>query len=337
MEGEFMVRIGNYSGTVAGVLTTCLFLSVSSGSAATQVVNSTETQEVVRYEKGDGSIKLSVGLGAGYMTGESRELVYWPEYGNHKASELIWKIDNVYMTNVNATLDIHDTFYIHLDGWFNIGDGDGTMDDYDWLTIGSDWTDWSHHDDTDVTTATIFDISGGWNAINKEKFTLSTLIGYKRDEFAWESYGGSYIYSTNGFRDDRGNFAAGQPGIGYEQTFTTLYFGIGLRFDLTEMVSVGGRVIYSPIVNAEAVDNHYQRNLVTYDDFSDGDLFGLDLSVLFNISEKVDLNVGYSYLNYDEMQGDSDWHYGSTVYSYSNGAGADHNSSLFTIKVQYTF
>ncbi len=325
-------------GSVAGTaLATCFFLSVPSVDAAVNVVNSEKSAELVKSENADGSVKFSLGLGAAYLTGESHELVYWPEYNNHKASELTWKIDSLYMANINATLDIYNDWFIHFDGWFKVTDGDGAMDDYDWMNVGGDWTDWSHHDDTDVTSASMIDISGGWKAVNKERFTLSGLVGYKRDVFGWESYGGSYIYSESGFRDSSGNFADGALGISYEQTFSSIYVGLGAEFTLSDMISLSGRAIYSPIVQAEADDHHYESNFVTYDDFSGGDMFGFDVSVIINISKSLALDVGYSYLNYDEMQGDSDWDYGYGIYTAADGAGADHNSSWFSVGLRYSF
>lgn len=334
-----MVKRNIIGSAAAFSITVCLSLSVSTGQAATDVVESGNTGTLVNSSNEEGSVNFSLGLGAGYMTGESKELVYWPEYNNHKASELTWKIDSLYLTNINAALSFSSNWFVQFDGWFKLVDGDGTMDDYDWLSVGGDWTDWSHHEDTDVTKASMIDISGGWKAINKEKLTLSGLVGYKRDVFAWESYGGSYTYSENGFRDSSGTFPDGEPGIGYEQTFTSVYIGLGFDVDVNEMLSLNGRAIYSPLVQGEAVDHHYQRNLVTYDDFSNGDMFAFDITATIKISEKLAVNGGFSYINYDEMQGDSDWYYNDygIVITEPDGAGTDHSSSMFSIALNYAF
>lgn len=319
-------------------LAICLSLSVSSSLAASNVVESKDSGTLIDSTNEDGTVSFSLGLGAGYMTGESTELVYWPEFNNHKASELTWKIDSLYLTNVNASLSFSSSWFVQFDGWFKLTDGDGTLDDYDWMIIGGDWTDWSH-EEADVTKASMIDISAGWRGIDKESFSLSGLVGYKRDVFAWESYGGSYVYSINGFRDSRGNFPDNEPGIGYEQTFTSIYFGLGFDFYINDTITINSRAVYSPLVEAEAVDHHYQRNLVTYDDFSGGNMFGFDIAASFKVTEKLAVNGGYSYLYYDEMQGDSDWYYNDSgiVVTEPDGAGTDHNSSLFTLTLCYSF
>lgn len=339
MEDSMKIRCKLFGYTTVAVLTSSLLLSVPFTQAAANVVDSGKKDEVVKGENDAGSIKFTVGVGAGYLTGESHEMVYWAEYDNYKASELIWKIDSLYMANVNATVTIAEDWFIHFDGWFKVADGDGTMDDYDWLVMGADWSDWSHHEDTDVTAASTIDISAGWKAINNEKVSLSGLLGYKRDNFAWESYGGSYIYSEYGYRDSTGNFADGEPGIGYEQTFWSVYIGVGLDVAFNEMFSLSSRLIYSPLVQGEAVDHHYQRNLVTYDDFNDGNMLAFDITATVNITENLGVELGYSYLYYDEMQGDSDWHYNDEgiVATAYDGAGADHNSSLISIGLRYSF
>ena len=46
-------------------------------------------------------------LEGGYLTGESRETCpTGRKFNNHKASELIWEIDNVYMINFNGAITI---------------------------------------------------------------------------------------------------------------------------------------------------------------------------------------------------------------------------------------
>lgn len=43
--------------------------------------------------------------------------------------------------------------------------------------------------------------------------------GFKYTNMKWKAYGGSYIYSGDGFgfREDRGKFPDGEPVIDYEQ------------------------------------------------------------------------------------------------------------------------
>jgi plasminogen activator len=212
------------------------------------------------------------------------------------------------------------------------------MDDYDWMSRGGDWTDWSHHENTDVTEGSILDINVEFSFVRSDIFDLKAIAGYKRDNFGWEAYGGEYTYSENGFRDTTGTFPEGVAVIGYEQTFTSFYFGMGFagKFNTFEL---NGRFIYAPLVQAEATDYHYLRDLVTYDEGEDGDMIAFDVSGSFFITPNLAVEMGYSYQKYDTLQGDSEWHYRNegVVYYFADGAGMDQTSSLISLGLRYTF
>jgi plasminogen activator len=283
-------------------------------------------------------ITFSLEAGAGYLTGESKELVYWPALGNYKASELTWEIDNLFMVGIGAQMKVRDWMAVNFNGWFKAFDGEGTMDDYDWMSRGGDWTDWSHHENTDVTEGSILDINVEFSFVRSDIFDLKAIAGYKRDNFGWEAYGGEYTYSENGFRDTTGTFPEGVAVIGYEQTFTSFYFGMGFagKFNTFEL---NGRFIYAPLVQAEATDYHYLRDLVTYDEGEDGDMIAFDVSGSFFITPNLAVEMGYSYQKYDTLQGDSEWHYRNegVVYYFADGAGMDQTSSLISLGLRYTF
>ncbi len=290
---------------------------------------------------GDTSLAFSVGIGAGYMTGEATEIVYWPDVGNHKASELTWKIDQLFMFGVNAEVEIQNWIKVKLDTWFKVKDGEGTMDDYDWQVVGGAWTDWSHHEDTDVTEAYIFDLSSEFVFQKSEKGHFSAIIGYKVDNFGWESRGGDYIYSVAGFHDRQGSFADGQLGISYEQTFRSPYFGIGTALNFLNF-KTEARIIYAPYVYGEATDHHYLRDLVTdqtFDEYGEGDMVALDISGTYSFADNWSLGVGLKYQSYSAMIGDAKWinrRDGTVDYS-GDGVGMDQTSTMFTTTLKYIF
>lgn len=283
-------------------------------------------------------VEFTLSGGVGYLTGESRELVYWPSADNHKASELTWKIDSLFMVGFGASLRTGRWFTINFDGWFKATDGDGTMDDYDWQVPGYPWTDWSHHEDTDVTDGSMIDINGQISFYRTETVIFNGYLGYKRDNFGWESRGGDYIYSVGGFRDRSGSFADGALAVSYEQTLEVPYLGFGIDLDLGRF-KLDGRVIYSPLVQGESVDHHHMRNLITYDDFSDGDMIAIDVAGVFEMTTHLGFEIGLNFQSYDTMQGDSEWHFNDTgeVVLVKNGAGMDQQSSMVSFSVIYTF
>ncbi len=283
-------------------------------------------------------VQFSLSAGAGYLTGESTELVYWPWENNHKASELTWKIDSLFMVGLGGTLHIGNRFAVNFDGWFKATDGEGSMDDYDWQVPGLDWTDWSRHEETDVTTGSIIDLNANYSFFRSQNVVFNAIAGLKRDEFGWEARGGDFVYSTGGFRNLGGSFADGLPVISYEQTMTSLYAGLGLRLE-HENFQVDARVIYSPLVDGEAVDNHYLRNLVVYNTFEDGEMLAFDIAGTYWFTTQFAVEVAYSYQHYDTVKGDAEWQFRSQglVYSIDDGAGMDQQSSMFSASLRYTF
>ncbi len=176
--------------------------------------------------------KVTLEVYAGYLTGQSREFVYNPYSGN-KMSELIWKIDGVWV--LGGTLSVHPTDWLtlRLSGWVPLSDS-GTMDDYDWKYVGRDWSDWSHHGDTRLESAYMFDtgLAARFASFGKNQVfdsaRLEFLAGYRQLYLSWTAYGGSYIYSDSGaYRGDIGGFPKGQPGISYEQWMKAPYLGLG--------------------------------------------------------------------------------------------------------------
>lgn len=321
---------------------TFVVISVDGVFAAPDPFAPREKVNLVSTSAAGGSpLAFSVGMGAGYMTGEATEIVYWPDVGNHKASELTWEIDELFMFGINAEAEIQSWIKVKLETWFKVTDGEGTMDDYDWQVVGGAWTDWSHHKDTDVNEAYMLDLSSEFAFYQTENTVFSAIIGYKVDHFGWESHGGDYIYSVTGFRDTRGSFDDGQLGISYEQTYSSPYFGIGTQLIFPNF-KTEVRLIYAPYVYGESTDNHYVRDLVTdvtYDDYGEGDMVALDISGTYSLTDNVSLGIGLKYQSYSTLVGDAKWYYKryNTIYRSNEGGGMDQTSTMFTTVLSYMF
>lgn len=321
---------------LAGGVVSTLLLSVT-GQAASGPVAVAPGQSV-ETEVNSGGMQVTARIGAGYLQGESNEFVYWPDQNNHKASQLTWEIDNLFMLGLGGSVTVNDWLIFNADGWFKASDGSGSMDDYDWLVPGLDWTDWSTHEDTDVTGGSIIDINAQIPFYQSGNMVISGYLGYKRDSFEWEARGGNYTYSVNGFRDSTGSFPAGELGITYEQTFDVPYIGVGMVGDYGQW-QFQGRFIFSPLVSGEAIDHHHMRNLVTVDDFSGESMMSFDIAGSYAVSEATLIKLAFAYQSYDTMQGDSEWQFNDigVVQNIADGAGADHDSSMFSLSVVYRF
>ncbi|MBT3294902.1 MAG: omptin family outer membrane protease [Verrucomicrobia bacterium] len=243
---------------------------------------------------------LSVKASLLVVGGEARELVYAGSASrdlpaDYQVSELIWDITSLAMAGGTVSAQFGERFRINAGAWFGLNEGSGGMEDYDWLDSSiSDWTHYSESD-VDIEAAYSIDVNASLELFDLGIFTCSGIIGYKHDFWEWSDYGGSYIYSSAGFRDDRGSFG-GENGIDYEQTFDIPYFGVQLATSGSS-VRASAYLLYSPFVIAEDKDHHIFRNLYFREEFEGGDFlaFGgdvsIDLTETFFISGAIDAQV----------------------------------------------
>ena len=324
------------------ILISLIFLSLffTSVSEASEIITEKETEFISSGKNHE----ISARIHTGYLRGEANEYVYLDDY---ILSQLIWKIDNLYMAGGGISFKPEEIFGFNADLWLKASEGSGEMDDYDWLLYGADWTHWSHHDDTIVTKGAIFDISAEYFPpfLDRDIFRIRSFIGYKFTSFEWEARGGSYIYSSTdsvtgevvAFRDKTGEFNDGEPGITYRQTYNIPYAGIGINSTIGRLI-LDARVSGSLMVFGKAVDHHHLRDLVTYAYFYWGQMFSSDLSAGCKLSEHYSLNGTFSYSVYGNLRGNSEYNYsdGSTV-NYEDLEGADLETVMFSITVQYNF
>jgi plasminogen activator len=322
-----------------GITATAFFLAVGSQSAlaAGEPVKSASTTTQIQVN--NHVTVISGRMSLGYLTGESNELVYDPGTGA-KISELNWKIDNVLMLGLGGSIQPKRWLRLNADVRFKLGDGDNTMDDYDWLATGYPWTHWSHHDDTDLNTGYTWDLNVEFPFYLAREAMISAFIGYKRDNWEWTAKGGNFVYSYYDFRDTTGTFPAGEKGITYEQWFDTPYIGVGFDTSFANNLQLYGKFIYSTFVQAGDKDQHHMRNLVFEEEFDDGDMYGIDLALAWNFRPKWAAIASFNYQKYDEMKGTTDITdlvTGERYHISGDAAGADHNHTVWSLGVRYTF
>jgi outer membrane protease len=142
---------------------------------------------------------------------------------DYKLSHLIWKTQNTPLTTLGVRQRITDFIILNLEGRSLSNQNKSVMDDYDWLyTNTSDWSDWSHHEDTLLSQDDTYDLNITFTLVGNKKGYFSILTGYKKETIAWKSYGGTYVYSSSSFRDSSGSFVTGSPAIDYKQEYTLL-------------------------------------------------------------------------------------------------------------------
>jgi len=283
-------------------------------------------------------IKVSGRLGIGRLDGEAKELVYDTSTGG-TLSELTWQLEDVWMLNAGLSITPASWIKINADLWVKLNEGSGAMDDYDWFVSGWDWTDWSHHEDTDLTEGYIIDINAEVPFYSYGGTVFSGIIGFKRDSWEWEVRGGDYAYSINAFRDTSGSFPAGELGITYKQWYDVPYLGVGFFSRLTNM-SFSGRFIASPFASANDEDTHHMRDLLFEEDFDTTFMWSIDLAASYYFTPQFALTGMFHYQKYDEAKGSTtitDLVTGEKYYYAGDAAGTDHTSHLLTLFLEYTF
>lgn len=279
-------------------------------------------------------------MSLGYLTGESGEYVYVPE-NSHKLSELKWDIERAYMLGLGGSVSPWSWLTFNADVWFNLGEGENTMDDYDWFIEGFQYTHWSHHEDVDMTTGVMFDINGEVDLYRYEKARFFAIAGFKYDNWEWEAYGGDYIYSTVFLYDTVGSFPDGEKVITYEQNYYAPYLGFGFSSALAQApIEFSGRVVFSPYVWGEAKDQHHLRNLIFEEDFDSGTMLSLDFAGHYYFSNNLSLWLAFHYQKYHEMKGETvvtDITTGEKTTYRGDVGGMDHQSSMVSTGVSYSF
>jgi len=226
---------------------------------------------------GGNGYAVSVRGGVMMQSGEARERVF---DGSHKLSELIWDISGLALAGGSVSAVIGDNIELNAALWVGITKGNGSMEDYDWLIEGYDWSHFSDGD-VDINSAHVFDLNGTYSFYRGRGVEWFGILGFKQLFWDWSEYGRTYIYSEYGWRDSRGS-SGGVNGIDYEQTFAVPYAGIGMRIAFGR--GYGALYgIYSPLVQAEDKDHHILRDLYFTETFDSIDYigFGGELSYTF--------------------------------------------------------
>jgi len=264
-----------------------------------------------------GAVSFSIGASVGQVTGTAYERVYAPNIRDFKVSELTWDLQDIATLGVRGSLNFAGRYTVNLGYTAAVSEGNGQMVDRDWLFLDSDdddeWTHESRHPDTTLDSGSMIDLNLDVRAFTRGAFSLSGIVGIKRDEWSWSSRGGDYTYSTDWnedgyisadeFRQDKGSFPAGQPVISYEQQYTIPYLGVGCD-GVWGAFRLHGQALYSPVVSAEDRDYHVLRDTLFEGDFSGGSFFGLGAEGTYAFTPRIFATVLVDYQRISEISGD---------------------------------
>lgn len=251
------------------------------------------------------NLALSIQLGTGVAQGEAREVVYAADEagGEFKLSELFWDIDDVVMAGGTLSVQIGPRWRVQAGYWAAVTEGNGRMDDYDWL-FGPDtpWSDWSLSD-VEVRDSYAFDLNVAAEVWRQGALGVSAVLGYRQDQWSWKDQAQRVIYSEEGFRDVREELN-GLPFITYEQQFRIPYLGVAAQLSGSR---AAGEVYlhYSPLVEAEDHDVHIQRETTFDTKAEEGDYYGIGIRAGYRLTAQFTASAAAEWQVVEEMRGDT--------------------------------
>lgn len=281
----------------------------------------------------------------GVISLEANELVYDDVGSDTRLSQLIWQSTAPVLT---AGLDVSLP-----EGWTFTAkaqvamSGDSYMEDYDWIppyatgTGDDDWSDRSQHPDTRLDWYFNGSLLLGYNLLNADGVKLNVNGGFKYTDVQWAAYGGSYVYSENGYHDEVGEFPAGEKGITYRQMFPAVV--VGLDGEITDGDWTFGAGAHAGLTfNAQDDDHHWQRTppLDFIDKLVSAPLVSAEASVGYKIADKTQIYLSGSAEQIFTARGDTEVYdndTGELLEVDLDGAGADLFAATISVGIKGTF
>ena len=279
------------------------------------------------YEKSNE--KFSFELNTGVLNGESLEKVLW---GDHLASELIWRLESVPIIGMQFGYQINQKFSININGWSKVGESTSTMDDYDWLEkSNSKHTHWSSSS-TELEKAYNLDINIDYSIYETEKMDFKTMIGFKNSSQKWVASGGSGVYFGIPV-----SFPDG-PVITYEENFYVPYLGFAYDYTINKW-SYNTFITGTTIAWANNYDNHHLRDLTFEENIHNISYLNFGGDISYSIRENLAVNLAISYQKYFHAVGDTTQTNDKTgeVKTFDSSSGMEHYSYITSIGLIYSF
>lgn len=247
--------------------------------------------------------------GIGYTWLRGTELVY--SSTGDRISQLDWETQAPALT---GTLKAWLSDFWTVSGTATIGfSGDSHMEDRDWLTPFSpsfdfdDWSDLSVHPDTKLDRYIDLSIAVGRDFAISDNAVVNLHGGLKYTDVKWTAYGGSFVYSTNGFRDDVFSLVNGERNITFEQRYPGVFLG-------AETTVTGGRWAFTGLlrggmtVGATDTDHHWLRDLRFEDKYGAISFLSLGARVDYSVLSETRVFLAANYDKYFRKVGNSDFY-----------------------------
>lgn len=279
--------------------------------------------------------RLSLSGEIGYLSGKSREFVYYSGTGT-KLSQLNWYINGETVLKGEANYKITSLLDLNARGWINLGADNAEMDDYDWLALEQrHWSHWSHHKDTNLSQGNNFDFSMRVWFFQRLNLQFGGILGYQRTLFSFLAKGGFFNYDNG---TDIGSFPAGLKVIGYQQTYSAPYIGLAGQYFIHKLV-FSGLLKFSNFVDAQDVDQHYLRELTFKEQSNNGIFYNFTINAGYYVKPQIKIFAEGDFNYFPKRNAGTamiDNREGTRVYFDENSAGLANQNMIISLGVQYT-
>lgn len=265
--------------------------------------------------KEESGIPFAMQGSIGLLNGEAKEHVYDYETADgsrRQLSRLDWDLKSIAMIGFNGSVRLLDKLTINGSYAAAATEGNGEMEDYDWLDTGS--TDFTHYSlsEVDVTAGYILDLNVAWDLVQWNDLTARVFAGYKQNGWTWEDRGVYLLYPEYGYiPQDLG----GDNMINYEQEFRIPYLGASADWKWNQF-TFSGYLVYSPIVSATDWDEHVARDMHYTETFDGGDMMGFGLEARYAFTQGfwngAFVSAALDYQKIDLIVGDMEARNGAT-------------------------
>ena len=270
---------------------------------------------VIVGPKEESGIPFAMQGSIGLLNGEAKEHVYDYETADgsrRQLSRLDWDLKSIAMIGFNGSVRLLDKLTINGSYAAAATEGNGEMEDYDWLDTGS--TDFTHYSlsEVDVTAGYILDLNVAWDLVQWNDLTARVFAGYKQNGWTWEDRGVYLLYPEYGYiPQDLG----GDNMINYEQEFRIPYLGASADWKWNQF-TFSGYLVYSPIVSATDWDEHVARDMHYTETFDGGDMMGFGLEARYAFTQGfwngAFVSAALDYQKIDLIVGDMEARNGAT-------------------------
>lgn len=258
--------------------------------------NANDTTKIV-----DQSFEVLGSVGYTWLRGN--ELVY--ENGN-RISHLIWET-GAPLLQLSARAKLGDDWTVSARASTAFA-GTSHMADYDWLLphridfAFDNWTDRSLHPNTLLDRYLELDVALGRDFALDGNASINVHGGFRYTNVKWTAYGGSFVYSDLGFRDDVGGFSPSQI-ISYEQRFPGLYLGASGTLDIGDW-TLAGHANAGLTISATATDHHWRRNLRFEEVYAPKPFVEVGAQADYKVSDTASVYLAGSYEHHFNTRGD---------------------------------